>query len=53
MLRFPRMRSLQKFAAVHACVINHSDTDRNLSNRPHFKLNCAAALAEWCDHRAE
>ena len=47
MLRFRRMRSLQKFASVHASVLNHFNTDRSLSSRTHFKLNRAAALAEW------
>ncbi|SIT08375.1 putative transposase [Roseivivax lentus] len=47
MLRFRRMRSLQKFAAVHASVSNHLNQDRSLSSRPHFKANRAAALAEW------
>ena len=47
MLRFRRMRSLRKFASVYAFVTNHFNTDRSLSSRPHFKLNRAAALAEW------
>ena len=47
MLRFRRMRSLQKFAAVHASVCNHFNQERSLSSRPNFKLNRAAALAEW------
>ncbi|WP_138933421.1 IS6 family transposase [Roseovarius arcticus] len=47
MLRFRRMRSLQKFAAVHASVYNHFNHERSLSSRPYFKLNRAAALAEW------
>ncbi|MFD1196289.1 IS6 family transposase [Seohaeicola saemankumensis] len=47
MLRFRRMRSLQKFAAVHASVYNRFNQDRSLSTRPNFKLNRAAALAEW------
>ena len=46
-LRFRRMRSLQKFAAVHASVYNHFNQERSLSTRPNFKLNRAAALAEW------
>nr|WP_328823204.1 IS6 family transposase [Sulfitobacter sediminilitoris] len=46
MLRFRRMRSLQKFAAVHASVYNHFNQERSLSSRPNFKLNRAAALAE-------
>lgn len=47
MQRFRRMRSLQKFVAVHASVFNHFNKDRNLSKRDHFKLNRTAALAEW------
>ena len=47
MLRFRRMRSLQKFASVHASITNHFNTDRSLSSRPTFKLNRAAALEEW------
>jgi len=47
MLRFRRMRTLQRFASVHASVTNHFNTERNLSSRPLFKLNRAAALAEW------
>jgi putative transposase len=47
MLRFRRMRSLQKFASVHASVTNHFNNERSLSSRPLFKANRAAALAEW------
>ena len=47
MLRFRRIRSLQKFAAVHASVSNHFNRERSLSSRPLFKANRAAALAEW------
>ena len=47
MLRFRQMRSLQKFAAVHASVLNLFNSERSLSKRNHFKLNRAAALAEW------
>ncbi|SHK63406.1 hypothetical protein SAMN05444000_1504 [Shimia gijangensis] len=47
MHRFRRMRSLQKFAAVHASVYNHFNSERSLSQRDHFKLNRTAALAEW------
>jgi putative transposase len=43
MLRFRRMRSLQKFASVS----NHLNQERSLSSRSLFKLNRAAALAEW------
>ena len=47
MLRFRRMRSLQTFAAVHSSVHNHFNSERSLSSRRFFKLNRAAALAEW------
>jgi putative transposase len=47
MLRFRRLRSLQKFVAVHASVHNHFNAERHLYNRSNFKLNRAAALTEW------
>ena len=47
MLRFRRMRSLQKFASVHSSVHNHFNTDRHLTSRTTFKQSRAAALAEW------
>ena len=47
MLRFRRMRSLQKFVAVHASIHNHFNKERHLDSRDSFKLNRAAALAEW------
>ena len=47
MLRFRRMRSLQKFASVHASDANHFNAERCLSSRATFKQNRAAALAEW------
>jgi len=47
MLRFRHMRNLQKFAAVHASVYNHFNQERSLYSRNNFKLNLAAALAEW------
>ena len=47
MLRFRRMRSLQKFASVHASVSNHFKQERSLSSRKIFKVNRAAALSEW------
>ena len=47
MLRFRQMRCLQKFAAVHASVCNHFNQERHLYTRDDFKLNRAAALAEW------
>ena len=47
MLRFRRMRTLQKFASVHASVHNHLPTERHLQNRDTYKQTRAAALAEW------
>jgi putative transposase len=46
MLRFRRMRTLQKFAAVHASVHNHFNQERAHYSRQNFKLNRAAPLAE-------
>lgn len=47
MLRFRRVRSLQKFVAVQSAVYNHFNQERHLYSRDNFKLNRAAALAEW------
>ena len=47
MQRFRNMRCLQKFAAVHSSVCNHFNQERHLHSRDNFKLNHAAALAEW------
>ncbi len=46
MQRFRRMRSLQKFAAVHSSVYNHFNQERTLTSRDTFKLTRSAALAE-------
>ena len=47
MLGFRRMRSLQTFATVHSVVYNHFNLRRPLCSRDNFKLNRAAALAQW------
>ncbi len=47
MQRFRRMRSLQKFAAVHSSVYNHFNQERSLTSRDTLKLTRSAALAEW------
>jgi putative transposase len=47
MLRFRRMRSLQKLAAVHASIHNLFNAERALYSRDNFKANRGAALAEW------
>ena len=47
MQRFRRLRSLQKFASVHASVLNLFNSERSLYSRQNFKLNRGAALTEW------
>jgi putative transposase len=47
MLRFRRMKSLQKFASVHANVHNHFNLERHLVDRQTYKERRSAALAEW------
>ena len=47
MLRFRRMKSLQKFSAVHDAIHNHFNKDRHLTGRDSFKDQRSAALAEW------
>ncbi len=47
MQRFRRMKSLQKFASVHANFHNHFDAQRHLVNRQTYKAARSAALTEW------
>lgn len=47
MLRFRQMKTLQKFATVHASVHNHFSQKRHLVNRQTYKTRRSAALAEW------
>ena len=47
MQRFRRLRSLQKFAAIHASVYNLFNSERSLYSRSNFKRNRVLALAEW------
>ena len=47
MLRFRQMRTLQKFASVHANVHNHFNRERHLVDRQTYKQRRSAALAEW------
>ena len=47
MLRFRQMKSLQKFASVHANVHNHFSLERQIVDRQTFKQRRSAALAEW------
>ena len=48
MAKFRGLKTLQKFAAVHASIHNHFNLDRHLNPRDVFKQNRVAALAEWC-----
>ena len=47
MLRFRQMKSLQKFASVHANIHNHFSLERHLVDRTTYKERRSAALAEW------
>lgn len=47
MLRFRRMKTLQKFSAVHGTVHNRFNKERHLTSRQHYKDQRSAALAEW------
>jgi putative transposase len=46
-LWFRQMKSLQKFASVHANVHNHFNLERHLVDRETYKTRRSAALAEW------
>jgi len=46
-LRFRQMKSLQKFASVHASIHNHFNQDRHLVDRQTYKAARSTALAEW------
>ena len=47
MLRFRQMKTLQKFASVHADVHNHFSLERHLIHRHTHRERRSAALAEW------
>ncbi|MEO0871319.1 MAG: DDE-type integrase/transposase/recombinase [Pseudomonadota bacterium] len=47
MLRFRQMKSLQKFASVHANVHNHFNSERHFIDRQTYKASRSAALVEW------
>jgi len=46
MLRLRRMKTLQKFASVHANIHNHFNLERHLADRQTDKERRSAALAE-------
>ena len=47
MAKFRDVKTLQKFAAVHASIHNHFNQERHLNRRDIFKLNRSIALSEW------
>lgn len=47
MQRFRCLKTLQKFASVHASLHNHFSQERHLVDRQTSKLRRSAALAEW------
>ena len=47
MERFRRMKTLQKFTAVHASAHNHFNQERHLISRDLYRQRRSAALAEW------
>ena len=47
MSKFRDVKTLQKFASIHASIHNHFNVERHLNRRDKFKQDRAAALAEW------
>ena len=47
MAKFRDIKTLQKFASVHASIHNHFNHERHLNRRDIFKQNRSAALPEW------
>lgn len=47
MAKFQDIKTLQKFASVHASIHNHFNLERHLTRRSEFKENRSDALAEW------
>jgi putative transposase len=47
MANFRGIKTLRKFAAIHASIHNHFNHDRHLNRRDVFKQKRSAALAEW------
>ena len=47
MLRFRQMKSLQKFASVHANLHNHFNLERHIVDRKTYKERRKAAVAAW------
>jgi len=47
MLRFRQIKTLQKFASVHANIHNHFNSERHLVDRQTYKARRSVALCEW------
>jgi putative transposase len=47
MAKFRDVKTLQKFASVHASIHNHFNVERHLNRRDRLKQDRAEALAEW------
>lgn len=47
MIRFHRMKTLQKFSSIHAQLHNHFSQERHLVSREIYRDRRSAALAEW------
>lgn len=47
MLRFRQMKTLQKFASVHASFHNHFNSERHLVDRETYRERRSACLTEW------
>ncbi len=47
MLRFRQMKTLQKFASIHASLHNHFNQERYLVDRQTYRERRSTALAEW------
>jgi putative transposase len=47
MSKFRDVKTLQKFASIHASIHNHFNLERHLNHRNKFEQDRAATLAEW------
>lgn len=47
MLRFRRMKLLQKFASLHGSIHNHFNQECHLTDRETIRTRRSAALADW------
>jgi putative transposase len=47
MLRFRRIKSLQKLASAYASLHNHFNHEHHLVDRQTYKARRSAALVEW------